>query len=271
MVHRNKKNGFSAFLWHRRAGLAAIILLIIMSITGIMLNHTESLKLDETYTDSSFILNWYELDPAGEPLSFKVANHQITQWEHQVFFDDKIVTSSKQIIRGAVESGGLTIIAFDSEIILLTENGAFVDRMPAGTGFSNIQQIGTKHSRPVIRTEKPETKKPIYYIADEEILKWDTVDNAGITWSQSNELNETKRENLRKSYRGEGLTLERVILDLHSGRILGQFGVYLMDAAAIALIWLSISGLWIWLQRSKKEKQKRHYQKHHRRATDYKP
>ena len=32
MVHRKNKNGFSAFLWHRRLGLAAIILIIILAI-----------------------------------------------------------------------------------------------------------------------------------------------------------------------------------------------------------------------------------------------
>ena len=44
-----KPTKFTAFLLHRRAGLFAIILVIILAITGIMLNHPEALKLDEKY------------------------------------------------------------------------------------------------------------------------------------------------------------------------------------------------------------------------------
>jgi uncharacterized iron-regulated membrane protein len=37
-----------------------------------------------------------------------------------------------------------------------------------------------------------------------------------------------------------------------------------MDAAAVALLWLSCSGLWVWWRRKLKQKSKHHYQKHHR-------
>jgi uncharacterized iron-regulated membrane protein len=37
-----------------------------------------------------------------------------------------------------------------------------------------------------------------------------------------------------------------------------------MDAAAIALLWLSFSGLWVWNSRRRKMRRKKHYRKHHR-------
>ncbi len=49
--------------------------------------------------------------------------------------------------------------------------------------------------------------------------------------------------------RAHTLTLERVLLDLHSGRIASRFGVWFMDGIALVLISLVISGLWIWLRR----------------------
>ena len=116
-----------------------------------------------------------------------------------------------------------------------------------------------KYQRPVI-----ETSDPLYYIADEHILDWDIIINEGIEWVQPYELDEAEKEKLLTAYRGKGLKLERVILDLHSGRIFGEYGVYLMDAAAIALLWLSLSGLWVWNSRRRKMRKKRHYRKHHR-------
>ncbi len=42
---------------------------------------------------------------------------------------------------------------------------------------------------------------------------------------------------------GGGLPLERVVLDLHSGRLFGWLGPYVMDAAALGLLIVAITGL----------------------------
>jgi len=101
-------------------------------------------------------------------------------------------------------------------------------------------------------------------MADEHILDWDVITNEGIKWAEQHNLSDDEREQLLAAFRGNGLKLERVILDLHSGRIFGRYGVYLMDFAAIALLWLSLSGLWVWSSRRNKMRKKKHYQKHHR-------
>lgn len=45
-------------------------------------------------------------------------------------------------------------------------------------------------------------------------------------------------------YRGEGLSLEKLILDLHTGKIIGIPGTMLSDLAALALIFLTGTGLY---------------------------
>ena len=249
----------TVFLWHRRAGLVAIVFVIVLAVTGIALNHTKSLKLDERYVDSAFLLGWYGLEPEGEAISYDVGEHIITVLDHQVFFNTYPVTITEQAFHGAVGTEKLIILAFDSELVLLTSDGDLVERMPTGQGFAAIQRIGVKYGRPAI-----ETAGPNYYLADEHMLDWDVVSKEGIAWAQKTTLDRTKMTVLLESFRGRGLTMERVLLDLHSGRIFGAYGIYLMDAAAIALLWLSSSGLWVWWQRQRKQKRKHHYQKHHR-------
>ena len=254
-----KPQKFTVFLWHRRTGLFAIVLVIILAITGIMLNHTERLKLDETYVESSLLLGWYGLEPEGEAISYDVGEHVITVLDHQIFFNSYPVAKTEQSFRGAVKAEQLIVLAFETELLLLTHDGQIVERMPTGHGFSDIQRIGIKYQRPVI-----ETSDPMYYIADEHILDWDVILNEDIAWSRPTTLSKRKMDVLMESFRGRGLTMERVLLDLHSGRIFGAYGVYLMDAAALALLWLSCSGLWVWWRRRVKQKRKHHYQKHHR-------
>lgn len=260
---KRKQKRFTAFLWHRRVGLLALVLVIILAITGIMLNHTEKFKLDETYINNSLLLDWYGIRPKDEPVSFLVSNdkesHVISAWNNQLFFDDTVITNLEQTIHGAIGAEQFIVVALDNEIILLSYEGEMIERVSTSISFSNIQRLGMKYKRPVI-----ETSEPLYYMADEHILDWDIIINEDIKWTEIYSLDDDEFEKLLVAYRGNGLKLERVILDLHSGRIFGNAGVYLMDAAAIALLWLSLSGLWVWSKRRGKMKKKKHYQKHHR-------
>ena len=262
MTNRKAKK-FTAFLWHRRIGLLAMLLVIILSITGIMLNHTEKFRLDETYVNNTWLLNWYGIKPKDEPVSYRVVkqaqSHIISAWNKQLFFDDIAITTLEQDMHGAIAAEQFIVVALDNEIILLSYKGEFIERVSTSISFSNIQRLGKKYQRPVI-----ETSEPLYYIADEHILDWDVISNEDIEWTEQYSLDEDEYEKLLVAYRGNGLKLERVILDLHSGRIFGDFGVYLMDAAAIALLWLSFSGLWVWNSRRRKMRRKKHYRKHHR-------
>ncbi len=258
-----KPKRFTAFLWHRRFGLLTLVLIITLAITGILLNHTEKFKLDETYVNASWLLNWYGIEPKDEPVSFRIENntkkHIISAWQKQLFFNDNAITNLEQTIHGAMGAEQFIVVALDNEIILLSYEGEFIERVTTSISFSNIQRLGMKYKRPVI-----ETSEPLYYMADEHILDWDVITNEGIEWTEKYTLNEDEREKLLVAYRGNGLKLERVILDLHSGRIFGQYGIYLMDAAAIVLLWLSLSGFWVWSSRRRKMRKKKHYQKHHR-------
>lgn len=248
---------FTAFLWHRRIGLTALALVIIIAITGIMLNHTEQFQLNKTYVDSALVLDWYGLEPEGEPQNYAATGHNISQWQQAVFFDNKVITSSEQSLHGVIAGNQFIALAFDNELLLLSDQGEVVEHIPVS--FGKIQRLGKKDNRAVIKTSKQQ-----YYQADANVIDWNTISNKGIAWSEAVAITSTQREALLRAYRGNGLSLERVILDLHSGRIFGHYGVYLMDAAALALLWLSLSGLWVWWRRQQKQKSKRHYQKHHR-------
>ena len=49
-----------------------------------------------------------------------------------------------------------------------------------------------------------------------------------------------------KRYSGQGMPASRVILDIHTGRVLGKFGPWVMGLASALLIALSLSGIVMW-------------------------
>ena len=58
-------------------------------------------------------------------------------------------------------------------------------------------------------------------------------------------------------YANEILTLDKVVLDIHTGRFFGSAGEWLMDIAAIALLLLSASGLYMWYRKPERKKKKK--------------
>ena len=98
-----------------------------------------------------------------------------------------------------------------------------------------------------------------YYLTDADFIEWNETDSLDATWASSVEPSLQLKQSLQESWRGSGLPMERVMLDLHSGRILGRWGIYLVDAAAILFLVLAISGVWLWGKRRASAQQHRHH------------
>lgn len=256
-----RKKPFAFFLWHRRLGLTALVLVFILSITGIMLNHTESLSLDESVIESDLILNWYGINPQGTPLNFNTDNSWISQWNRQIFFNGNSLISHKQKMSGAVELDEVIAIALGTDVLLIDNAGDVIELMK-NSSTSPVKSIGLLENKIVLMDELNN-----YYLSDAQFTQFSRSEKQNsllVTWSSASTLTDFKINQLKQSYRGQGLNLERVILDLHSGRIFNDnWGIYIMDASAIIMMLLGISGVWVWWSRKLKMRNKRHYRKRH--------
>ena len=80
------------------------------------------------------------------------------------------------------------------------------------------------------------------------ILKTEKTSATGApAWGSEQILPATLSASLKHTF-APSLPLERIVLDLHSGRIFGRYGPLLMDIVALGLILLSLSGVWIYLR-----------------------
>lgn len=89
--------------------------------------------------------------------------------------------------------------------------------------------------------------------ADADFLRWtprrEGADDVG--WSLPVQLDIDQRRALAEQYRARILPYERVLLDVHSGRIFGRYGPSVMDAAALLMVFLAGTGVLIWLKRKR--------------------
>ena len=74
-----------------------------------------------------------------------------------------------------------------------------------------------------------------------------TVDS--IAWSLPTILSDEQAQQIGTAVLGQAFNWERVLLDLHSGRILPTVGRYIADITALCLLYMCFSGFVLWTRR----------------------
>jgi hypothetical protein len=90
------------------------------------------------------------------------------------------------------------------------------------------------------------------HASDADFLEWRPLAEAeaeGVAWSRPGSLDARRLSELRRDYRQHMISPERVLLDIHTGRILGRIGPWIVDLSAVVLLVLAITGFWIWATR----------------------
>lgn len=233
--------------WHRRIGIVAALLVVVLSVTGLALNHTDRLGLDERYVTWEWLLDWYGIEAPAEAVSYVAGDSRITLMGDRLYADRKMLSGHFSSLQGAVVADGFLAVAVGDAILVLTPDGQLVDRLGAESGVpAGIETIGVGDAgRIFVGTGES------VYGAGMDALDWRSEpDPLGeIRWAAADAADKALLDDLRKDFRGRIVPLERILLDLHSGRIAGQVGVLVMDVAAVLLLVLALTGSWLWFVR----------------------
>lgn len=239
---RNGRNGL--YRMHRVLGLTSALFVLLLAMTGLALNHTGLLGLDRHHVAGDWLLDWYGIE-APEITAFAAGNHHVAKMGDSLWLDGEPVLEDVDAMRGAVNSGRFLVVAFENELALLTGDGRLVERIEAGAGAPrDIRRVGATDDGSVV-VEAADGR----FSADPALTGWQPTIASTVDWSLPASLPAEKTRHLAQQWRGRGLSVERLLLDLHSGRILGRFGVWLMDAMALIFIVLGITGVWAWFRR----------------------
>ena len=248
--HHRRKQRFklrSFYIWHRYMGVSAALFTLILAVTGLLLNHTDDFHLAERYVKAGWILDWYGIEAPEQLQSFRAGAARVTLMGTDLYLDEHEIGRRHSRLTGAVRSGNLVVVAVDDQILLLTPGGELIERLTHDDGVpAGLQRIGTAEDGGLVVATRHDRYRP-----DRDFLRWQRYDgNAGsIRWSVPTPADPRLAQTLRAHYREEILPLERLLLDLHSGRFFGHIGPWLFDLAAALLILLSLSGGWIWIKR----------------------
>jgi hypothetical protein len=248
--HHRRKHRFklsSFYVWHRYMGVSAALIVLVAAVTGLLLNHTEDLQFDSEHIKSDWVLDWYGIKAPDTLQTFPAGDRHVTLMGEHLYLNRREIEGNFRNLVGALWFNDIFIVAISGNILLLTPRGELIEQLQDQDGVpADIKQIGIDANGAVIvRTSHG------YYQPDAEFLAWNKTgkDPGDVRWAKPGPLEPRLKNALQHHYRGEVLPVERVILDLHSGRFFGRLGPWLFDAAAVVLILLSLTGGWIWLKR----------------------
>jgi len=231
---------------HRYFGLSVAIVAIHLSITGILLNHTNDIGIDKNYINSSTVLGWYGISQPTSIRGHKLDEHWISQWNDDLYFNQKIIGQSINPLRGATTTQHFYALATSETIWLITIDGDIIEKINApGEKLGDIIQVGHQDKFLVIKTEQGLFK------ADADLVSWQPIENTNIIWSAMDKIPAQLSDAIFTQ--GHSISWERVLLDMHSGRIVSQGGTLLIDLAGVLLILLAVSGTIIWYKRRRRK------------------
>jgi len=250
MLKFPRKRWIIAF--HKWVGITSAVFLVILAVTGLALNHTERLALDEISVTNKWILNQYGMEGSTSLQSFQVnEDFSASTIGNEIFLNERWIYTGGPII-GTYDAGFLMAIVSETALLQFTPSGELIETVKTrDLPFDKFLGIGiSEKSSPVFITDQG------LFTLDSDWIQFTTFQGNFRTLSLvKTKLPDVQQQLILESYQGGSLSLYRVILDLHSGRLFGWGGRTLMDLSAIAMLLLVSSGVAGMLRKSRSRKE----------------
>jgi hypothetical protein len=217
----------------------------------VLINHSHDLAIDMTHVKQAWLLDDYGIKPPAQ-INIYQTSPLLASSDNLVWVDKHLAVEANSTINGIVPFGNMIIAIDRDNLYLISTEGELLEKQDLSTGLpSGLTSIA--HDGHIwINTDSGS------YMADEDLIEWtQTTPFAPLTWiaplpktphvAVSNQTQE-----ISLLARSHHLTWERVLLDIHSGRFFGALGPWFMDIVALALIFMSLSGVYLWVQHKPK-------------------
>ena len=232
--------------WHRRVGVVLALLVVLLVATGIPLNHSSEWQLDRRTVRASWLLARYGIQ-ADAAHGYQLENGRwMMQSGQHLFLDDVEVARCLTPLSGAVASGQMLVAVCAEKLVLLTDGGELIEQIGSAYGLPlPLTGVALAAGKVWLQNESR------WYQLDLESLTWIAASEplASLQAVSSSTVPLPLQDAIKATMLGETVTVERVLQDLHSGRLFGAVGVYLVDLTGVLLLLIALSGCYVWLSK----------------------
>ena len=222
-------------------------MLLWLSVTGLFLNHTDDLNLAESPLGAAWLLRAYGVDYVPATHLEMPSGRWLSQSGDYLYLDgERISVCFPGAFSAAPLEGDLWAVLCDQDLLLLTHTGQVLERLGASYGLPQpMSALGYCDAALCLQSG------PDYFALDLDHLRWTALKEATFTQVAPADAPGPVLEQITSRWVSREVNWERLMLDLHAGRVFGM-GPWLMDLVAILTIVLCFSGLGIWLAGRKK-------------------
>ncbi len=232
--------------WHRSIGAVFALPLLWLMVSGLLLQHQDTLGLDQKMVKSASLLKLYDQIPDADPVTTSVGRFMVAGWGGMLFVDDRILEESGTLV-GAVARPGELVIATTGELFVFDAQGEYLDRLgEESLPAVPVERIGLDESHRVhLQTSAG------HHVLGRDFLNFETAPGEGAVAWNTVEVGREEKASLQETLvENAGFTWSRVITDLHSGSLLGKVGRFLVDLTGIAVIVLTLLGIRLLFRRN---------------------
>lgn len=220
---------------HRYIGVVLAAFLLLLAVTGILLNHTDDVNLAERPVPV-FIAGWYYDHDLSNLKGYKVADATVYLVGNEIYLDRVPVTVCSATLDGAIAAANQVAALCGHELILISREGQLIERLGAVHGVpGGIRKLGRLDQDLVVATNNEVVR------FDPDTLQTGPA-GGNVEWQRTT----TVPPALTRQLLAGAVSWEKFVMDLHSGRLIGISGVWLADIIALLLIVMSVSGLILW-------------------------
>lgn len=228
---------------HRSVGALAAAFVLFMVLSGMVINHADGLALGQRHVSNQYLLKLYGINAPDDIRSFRIDHDWLSFAGSQLYFNDTAVAEIPDGI-GAVANDQWFVVAGRNALLLIDRQGQLVERVVWQQGGA-IESVGLNGDGQVAVNSTSGL-----WLADQQLLAWKRATDAEETvyWSSPSPVPAELEQAITRHYQGDGLSMERLLLDFHSGRVFGPIGVLVYDLLALAIAFLALSGLVLWFR-----------------------
>ncbi|WP_282110897.1 PepSY-associated TM helix domain-containing protein [Shewanella algicola] len=228
--------------WHRRLGLASALFILLLTLTGVAINHSDDLGLDKTGVTQAWLLDYYGIAAPKHVAQFGQTSSALYITDNLLWQNQQMILEAADTLISATYASNMIVAIDAQQLYLFDKQGLLQETQSNSTGLpADLLGLAFVDNRVWLNTANG------IYQADEQLIDWQlaSLPNGFNAWVSAN--NEIDKAIINRA-RSANLSWQRVMLDLHSGRLFGHLTIWLWDLFALALLMVSLSGFWIWLK-----------------------
>lgn len=244
--------------WHRRIGLSSAVVIIFLVLSGIALNHIESLYKPQSFVSTVWLLNWYDIPQPSDVSGYQFSSlppgdkaSDIIWSDGTILIHQSAALFNQQAILGIKTYQGIVYIFTSNELHLYTLDGQKVESTTLATGaYLRFDQVLNTDQNNLVGLKSEGGELNLYNLDDMTFIL-----NAVEVPTLKDTLNTPLLafEADAKLAREFILLQSKVLTDIHSGRFFGKVGPWIIDFFSLAFLFLALSGFFLWLKRLKKK------------------